>query len=330
MGYVRIVAFEVREDEKNEMSALAAQWNVDLTMSTEVPSLDNVEMVQGCDGVSMLGQGKIDEELLSAWSAAGVKYVSTRTIGTDHIDLAAAKKLGIRVCNARYAPNGVAEFTIMLVLICLRNYKQASWRSRVNDFSLRGLEGRELKDLTVGVMGTGHIGQKVIELLAGFGCRILAYDHTEKDEVKRFATYVSEDELLRESDVITLHLPALPSTHHIIDKEAISKMKDGVVLVNCARGELMDVSALVDGVESKRIGAIGMDTIEGETGMVHTDRRSDILANRDLFYLMQFSNVIITQHMAFYTDAAVRSMVQCGIEGIVKMASGETCETELR
>lgn len=199
----------------------------------------------------------------------------------------------------------------------------------MNDFSLRGLEGRELKDLTVGVMGTGHIGQKVIEILSGFGCRIVAFDHNEKEAVKRFATYVSPDELYAQSDVITLHLPALPSTHHIIDAQAIAKMKDGVVLVNCARGELMDVAALVDGVESEKIGAIGMDTIEGETGMVHTDRRSDILANRDLFYLMQFSNVVITQHMAFYTEAAVRSMVECGIEGITKMAAGEHYPTEL-
>ncbi len=329
MESMKIVAFEVRADEKLEMLALASKWGIDLTMTPEVPSLENAEMAQGCIGVSMLGQGDINEELLSAWAASGVKFASTRTIGADHIDLVAAKELGIRVCNARYAPNGVAEFTIMLMLICLRNYKQASWRSRVNDFSLRGLQGRELKDLTVGVMGTGHIGQKVVEILAGFGCRILAYDHRENPAIKGLATYVDQDELLCESDVITLHLPALPSTRHIIDAQAIAKMKDGVVLVNCARGELMDIGALVDGVETEKIGAIGMDTIEGETGMVHTDRRSDILANRDLFYLMQFSNVVITQHMAFYTDAAVRSMVQCGIEGIVKMASGEVCATEL-
>ena len=329
MSNQKIFAYEVREDERAEMEALAARLDIDLAMTAEVPSMENADAVKGCIGVTILGQGNINKELLSAWAAAGVRFVSTRTIGIDHIDVEAAKSLGIRVCNARYAPNGVAEFTIMLMLICLRNYKQASWRSRVNDFSLRGLEGRELKDLTVGVMGTGHIGQKVIEILSSFGCRIVAFDHHEKEAVKQFATYVTEDELYAQSDVITLHLPALPSTHHIIDAQAIAKMKDGVVLVNCARGELMDVAALVDGVESKKIGAIGMDTIEGETGMVHTDRRSDILANRDLFYLMQFSNVVITQHMAFYTEAAVRSMVECGIEGIAKMAADEHCATEL-
>lgn len=329
MPGVKIIAFEVRDDEKAAFQAQMKRWGVEVEITSEIPSLENVEMVSGFKGVTMLGQGRIDRSLLEEWAKRGVGFISTRTIGYDHIDLEAARELGIRVCNASYAPNGVAEFTIMMILICMRKYKQASWRARVNDFSLKGLQGRELKDLTVGVMGTGRIGGKVIELLSGFGCRILAYDHREKESVKKYATYVSLDELLRESDVITLHLPGLPETRHIINAETIAKMKDDVILVNCSRGDLMDTAALVEGIESQKIGAIGMDTIEGEKGMVHQDHRTETLANRDLFYLMQFGNVVITQHMAFYTDAAVNSMVECGVGGIVRMAAGDPCETEI-
>lgn len=329
MERFKIMAYEARPDEAGEFARLEQQLGVEILRSAAVPSLENAGSAEGCAGVSILGQGVIDGPLLERWAALGVRYLSTRTIGYEHIDLRQAEELGIRVCNARYAPNGVAEFTLMLMLMSLRNCKQAMWRSKVNDFSLTGLMGRELKDLTVGVMGTGQIGQQVIRLLSGFGCRILAYSRREKEEVKRYATYVDLDTLFRESDVITLHLPAGPETYHIINAESITKMRDQVVLINCSRGELMDIHALVDGIEQEKIGAIGMDTIEGESGVVHHDRRVDIVANRDLFYLQQFRNVVLTQHMAFYTDAAVASMARCGIRGLWEMANGEDCETEL-
>jgi len=326
---LKIMAYEVRLDEQEPLLAMGGQFQAEVRLSENIPSLKNAAMAKDCIGVSILGQGQIGAELLDAWAGMGVRYLSTRTIGCDHIDLRHAEEIGLRVCNARYGPNGVAEFTVMLMLMSIRHCKQAMWRGKVNDFSLSGLEGRELKDLTVGVVGTGPIGQKVIELLSSFGCRLLAYNRTEKEAVKALATYVDLDTLFRESDVITLHLPATPETRHIVNADSIAKMRDHVVLINCSRGELMDIHALVDGVESEKIGAIGMDTIEGESGVVHQDRRTDIVANRDLFYLQQFRNVVLTQHMAFYTDSAVRSMVRCGIEGIVKMARGESCATEL-
>ena len=141
--------------------------------------------------------------------------------------------------------------------------------------------------------------------------------------------YVDLDRLLAESDVITLHVPLLESNYHMINRDTIAKMKDGVILVNCSRGELADLEALVEGIESEKLGALGMDTSEGEEGIIHEDHRVDILANRNWFYLHQFRNVIMTQHMAFYTDAAVESMVDCGIRGICRMAAGERFVTEL-
>ena len=326
---MKIFMYEVREDEKNDIAAVAGELGVEVAISKETPSLEIADLVTGYEGVSFLGQGKIDAALLDRYRELGVSCVSTRTIGYNHIDLDHAKEIGIKVCNSRYAPNGVADFTVMLILMCIRQYKQAFWRGYVNDFGLNGLQGREMKDLTVGVCGTGRIGAQVVRNLRGFGCRIIAYDVYQNPALKDEVTYVSKEELFQTADVITLHMPLLPDTRHMIDHEAVAMMKDGVVIINCARGELCDVEALVDGIESEKIGALGMDTVEGEEGIIHEDHRTDILKNRHWFYLHQFRNVVITHHMAFYTDAAVKSMVRCGVEGLYKMYTEGGCDTQI-
>jgi D-lactate dehydrogenase len=323
------MVYETRADEQAALAAQQAQWGVQLEMTEQVPTVETAGAARGCEGVSILGQGQIDAALLDAWYAMGVRYLSTRTIGYNHIDLGHAQKLGIRVCHASYAPNGVADFTVMMMLMCMRHYKQAMWRGQVNDFALSGLQGREMKDMTVGIVGTGKIGAQVVRNLSGFGCRILCYAHRPNPLIAELVEYVSFEELLAQSDIISLHVPLTESNWHMIDRESIAKMRDGVILINCSRGELMDIEALVEGVESQKIGALGMDTAEGDEGIIHEDHRVDILSNRNWFYLHQFRNVIMTQHMAFYTDAAVDSMVACGIGGICEMAQGDTCETEL-
>lgn len=329
MDNMKIMVYEARKDELAALNRIARELGVELEISDVVPSMETAGMAAGCQGISMLGQGKIGKELLDRFLELGVGYVSTRTIGYNHIDVDYARQLGIRVCNARYAPNGVADFTIMMILMCLRHYKQAMWRGYVNDFSLAGLQGREMKDLTVGIIGTGRIGAQVVRNLSGFGCRILAHDVYHNPQVEELAEYVDYERLLAESDVISLHVPLLDSNYHMIDRDTIGRMKDGVILINCSRGELADLEALVEGIESEKIGALGMDTSEGEEGIIHEDHRVDILPNRNWFYLHQFRNVIMTQHMAFYTDAAVESMVDCGIRGIWEMARGERFDTEL-
>ena len=173
---MKIMVYEVRPDEQADLEQQAALHGVELAVTDAVPTLENAALAAGCAGVSILGQGRIDAALLDAFYAQGVRYLSTRTIGYDHIDLDHARSIGLRVCNARYDPNGVADFTVMLILMCLRHYKQALWRGQVNDFSLAGLQGREMKDLTIGIIGTGRIGAQVARNLSGFGCRLVAYD----------------------------------------------------------------------------------------------------------------------------------------------------------
>lgn len=326
---MKVMVYEVRKDEREAIWAQANRTGLEVELSSEVPSLNNAYMTKNCEGVSILGQGKIDKRLLDYYWINGVRYLSTRTIGYDHINLHYAKHLGMQVCNARYEPNGVADFTVMMMLMCMRQYKQAMWRGHVNDFSLAGLQGKEMRSMTVGVIGTGHIGAQVIKNLFGFGCKILAWSRKRNSEIENMATYVDLDTLYAESDIVTLHLALTPETEHIINEESISKMKDGVIIINCARGELADIHALVEGIENQKIGALGIDTMEGDQGIVHKDHRVDILPNREWFYLHQFRNVIMTQHMAFYTEEAVNSMVECGICGINDMKMTGTCETEL-
>lgn len=316
---MKIFAYEVRKDEIEDFKRLEEKYNVEITLSNEVPSLDNVNMLEGYTAVTILGQGRIDQELLEAMKNIGIQYLTTRTIGTNHIDLEYAKQIGIQVNNASYAPNGVADYTIMLMLLVLRNYKPALWRGQVYDYSLQGLQGKELRSLTIGIIGTGRIGLKVIENLSGFGCKIYAYDPYENPAVSKYATYVSLETIYKECDIISLHTPLTKENYHMINKDTIHKMKDGVILINCARGELMAIDDLIDGIESCKIGGLGLDTVESEEGIIHLDRRLDILTNRQIAYLRQFPNVVMTQHMAFYTKEAVASMVECGIKGILDM-----------
>ncbi len=184
-------------------------------------------------------------------------------------------------------------------------------------------------NLTVGILGTGKIGAAVIRNLSGFGCRILASDVRENPSLAGLCTYVDTDTLYRTCDVISLHMPLLESTRRIINREALAKMRDGVMLINCARGELMDFTAIIEGIESQKIGSLALDVFDKEEGIYHENRRDDILANRDMAYLRQFPNVIMTQHMAFYTDAAVRSMVNCGVDGLCDFEETGYTETEL-
>ena len=327
---MKICAYEVREDEKKDFARMAEKLQVEIELHDEIPGPDTAALAEGCEGVTMLGMGKIDKELLDMWKSMGVQCISTRTIGYNHIDTDYAKEIGMQVCNAAYPPSGVAEFTLMLMLMCLRNYKQSLWRGQVNDFALQGLQGKEIGSMTVGVIGTGKIGAQVIKYLTGFGCRILAYDMYPNVALKDVVEYVELDKLFAKADMITLHTPLLDSTYHLVNAETIAKMKDGVVLINCARGELMDTTALIEGIESGKIGALGLDVVEGERGIAHEDHRIDILSNQQMAYLRQFRNVTMTPHMAFYTDVAVSHMVECGVAGLVEMLQNGDYFTKIK
>lgn len=329
---MKIKFFELRDDERDAYQRVVESLNgaCEVSCTPETLTRETLCQLEGAEGIVIVNKSLLDTEMLGELLGRGVRYVATRSIGFNHIDIDAAHAFGIRVCNTTYPPYGVAEFAVMLMLMALRNCKPALQRQQVDDYSLPGLRGRELRTLTVGVMGTGRIGRAVIDCLRGFGCRVIAYDPFPNEELaaRGDVEYVELGELYAQSDLVTVHIPLMDSTHGIIGREAIAKMRDGVVLVNVSRGELMDVDALVEGVESGKIGALALDVFPGEGGIYHVDRTLDAPCNRDMAYLRQFPNVVLTQHIAFYTDIDVDSMVEQGIGGVIAMANG-ACETEL-
>ena len=327
---MRIFAYALRPyDELPCLEALSRELGFDYGWTADYPTLENAELAAGADGVCII-TNPMSRELLSAYRDLGVRGLATRSIGFDHIDLVAARDLGIRVAHAAYPPEGVADYTIMLMLMALRRVKLVCRHAAAQDFTLEGKIGRALSSCTVGVVGTGAIGSCVVRELRGFGCRVLACDPVEKDELRDLATYVPLPELLAASDVVTLHAPGLPENRHMIGIEELALMRPGSLLVNAARGSLVDTSALLDALESGHLGGAALDTIENEAGLYYLDRSRDALPNRDRAALMALPNVIVTPHMAFYTSEDVEGMVRSNVEALISFADGGQTPHEVR
>ena len=313
---MKIIAFEVRSDEMADFEIMNNSNNFEITYYKEYLCQKNLSLLNGYDGIAFLGESKINHEILDAIAKAGIGVIATRTIGYDHIDIEYAKELGIKVCNSSYGPEGVADFTVMLMLLSLRHYKKALWLGQVNDYSLQ--RARRARDERFNDRNYGDRTNRSSSFknLSGFGARLLAYDIHQNETAKIYATYVGLEQFYQECDIISLHMPYLKSTHHLINDQTISKMKDGIIIINCARGQLCNTESLIRGIENKKIGALGLDVVEGEEGIYHQDMRTDIIKNKNMAYLRQFPNVVMTQHLAFYTDAAVSSMVQLSLNGL--------------
>ena len=309
---MRLYVFGCRPyDEEAMFRSLAQQYQITLGITAEQPSVDNAALARGYDAVSVVAV-PITAEILTALRQNGVTLVSTRTIGYDHIDLNAARALGITVCNAGYDPDAVADYTVMLMLMALRNEKRILQRVNLHDFSMSGLMGRQMRSCTVGVVGAGKIGVRVMESLRGFGCRILYWNRSKKSGLP--GTQVPFDVLCRESDILSLHIPLTAETHHFISREVLAAMKPGAILVNTARGGLVDTEAMIDALEAGHLGGAALDVVEGEAGLYHFNKMSDQIRNRFLSILKDMPNVIVTPHMAFYTQEAVEQMARCSMD----------------
>ncbi|WP_017472918.1 D-isomer specific 2-hydroxyacid dehydrogenase family protein [Amphibacillus jilinensis] len=321
---MKIIAYNVLPFEEEHFLNAKQSYNLEQLTTIDQPlTMENVNLAKGFDAVNVLAHSQINAEILNTLHDFGIKHLSTRTIGYDHINVETAHSLGISISNAHYPPYNVAEFTVMIMLMLIRKIKVSICRALVNDFSLDGLQGKELRSMTVGIIGTGKIGQSVIEILSGFGCKILAYNKTPISHVETYAEYVDLDTLLKQSDIISLHIPLTEENHHLINKETIKKMKKNVLLINTSRGGLINSEDLIDGLESEWIGGAGLDTLEEETGISHFDIGTRIINKRPLFYLKQFPNVIFTQHYAFFTEEATNAMVRSGLEGLMLGLEGK-------
>jgi D-specific alpha-keto acid dehydrogenase len=304
-----ITIYGCGQDEAILFREMAPHFGVMPTITEAAVSEANIELVLGNRCISVGHKTQITISTLFALSQAGVMYISTRSIGYNHINVNYAESAGISVGNVAYSPDSVADYTLMLMLMAVRNAKTIIRRADIHDYRLNDVRGKELRDLTIGVIGTGRIGAAVVDRLRGFGCRILAYDSRPKTA----ADYVPLDELLQLSDIVTLHTPLNAGTRHLLNRQRIEQMKHGAFIINTGRGSLLDTEALISALESGRLGGAALDVLEGEEGIFYADRRNKPIESKPLLRLQQLPNVLISPHAAYYTDHALSDMVENSI-----------------
>lgn len=313
----RITVYGCSRDEAAVFRELAPRWAVRPTITEAAVSEATVGLARGSRCISIGHKSVVTNPTLLALRGVGVEYVSTRSIGCNHLDVAYAESVGLSVGTVAYSPDSVADYTLMLMLMAIRQAKSMIRRVDSHDYRLGDVRGRELRDLTVGVVGTGRIGTAVLDRLRGFGCRVLTYD-TRADAT---ADAVSLDNLLRQSDIVTLHTPLNPETHHLLDGQRLARMKRGAFVINTGRGALLDTEALVPALESGRLGGAALDVLEGEDGIFYGDFSDRPVAHATLLRLHRLPNVLISPHAAYDTDHALADIVENSLRNCVRFES---------
>ncbi|MFP4028705.1 MAG: hydroxyacid dehydrogenase [Candidatus Brocadiia bacterium] len=327
---MKITAFEVEDWEREAFAGLAEAHNVEVL--NESLTEENADQYEDSNVVTTFIYSELDEDVLDQLSE--LKMIATRSTGCDHIPLDYCRDRGITVCNVpEYGTHTVAEHAFGLLLTVSHNLYEAIDRTRKGDFSPQGLRGFDLHGKTFGVVGTGNIGKAAIGIAEGFGLDVVAYDKKPDEEAARQLgfDYVELDELLEISDVISIHVPGTPATHHLISNEEFDKMKDGVVIINTARGNVVDVQALVKAIADQKVAGAGLDvlpeepTIREEAELLRSvyqrkHNLEELLANHVLLHLR---NVVVTPHSAFNTREAVREILETTVQNIKSYADGE-------
>mgnify|MGYP002395824477 CR=1 FL=1 len=288
-------------------------------------------LAEGSDAVCAFVNDQLDADAIEALVALGIRAIAMRCAGFNNVDLEAAKNNDICVVRVpAYSPHAVAEHTAALLLALNRRLYRAYNRVREGNFSLQGLVGFDIFGLTVGVVGTGRIGQEVIRLFRGFGCEILCYDiQKQKCAIELGGRYVPLDELLAQSDIVTLHCPLMESTHHLINETSIGKMKNGVTLLNTSRGGLIDTKAVIAALKAKKIGNLGIDVYEEEDNLFFKDKSEEVMQDDTFARLLTFPNVLITGHQAFFTENALRQIARTTLESLDQLENGDTCTNQV-
>lgn len=324
---MRIAVFSTKPYDRRYLDAANEAVGSPHDMTYLEPRLasDTARFAEGCDAACVFVNDDASRPVLEALQEAGVRWVATRSAGYNHIDLDAAKELGLGVARVpAYAPEGVAEHAIALMLALNRKIHRAYNRVREHNFSLEGLMGFQMHGRTVGVVGTGKTGSAAARVLHGFGCNLLGYDIHENDDLKELGMrYVDLPELLRDSDIVTLHAPLTPDTHHLINAETLPHCRDGVMLINTGRGGLVDTSALIDALKSGRLGSLGLDVYEEEDEFFFEDLSTSILQDDTFARLLTFPNVIITGHQAFFTEQAMDQIATETIDNFNRFGQGD-------
>ncbi|MBQ4295835.1 MAG: 2-hydroxyacid dehydrogenase [Prevotella sp.] len=329
----KIAFFDTKSYDRETFNKVNLQFGFDITYFKERLSMNTVSLTQGVDAVCIFVNAECDERVIQRMAEYGVKLIALRCAGFNNVDVAAAKKYGIKVVRVpAYSPHAVAEYAVTLMLTLNRKVYRSVYRTREGNFKLNGLLGFDMCGKTVGLVGMGRIAKELIKILKGFGMNILAYDlypdlkFAEEYDVK----IVSLDELYEGSDIISLHCPLTEETKFIINSESITKMKYGVMIINTGRGKLIKTEDLIDGLRSHQVGAAGLDVYEEEANYFYEDRSDKMIDDDKLALLLMMPNVIVTSHQAFFTREATHNIAVTTLQNILDFTEGKELVNEVK
>lgn len=321
---MRVAVYSTRPYDRESLQRANAAGRHELVFHEAGLDLTTASAADGAQAVCVFVNDRVDAGVLGALRANGVRLVALRCAGFNHVDLAAAAALGIEVGRVpEYSPHAVAEHTAALVLTLNRKIHRAYARVREGNFALEGLLGFDLHGRTVGIVGTGRIGTCFARIMTGFGSRVLATAPTVNPDCKALGVrYVDLAELLENSDVVSLHCPLTPQTRHLIDADALARMKRGAMLINTSRGAVVDTRAVIAALKSGHLGSLGLDVYEEEGDLFFRDLSDEVLHDDVFARLLTFPNVLVTGHQAFFTEDALRAIAQTTVANLDSFETG--------
>ncbi len=292
---------------------------------------NTVKLANGFDGVCVFVNDRVNREVLKALSEMGVKLVALRCAGFNNVDLKAAEEFGVRIMRVpAYSPEAVAEHAIALIMTMARKTHKAYNRVREGNFSLERLTGFNIHGRTIGVVGTGKIGQAFIRIARGFGARVIAYDKYPSKEMEKLGVeYLDFDDVLSNSDILSLHCPLTPDTEHIINKKSLKKMRKGAMLVNTSRGKLVDTAAVIESLKDDHLGSLAIDVYEEEDKLFFRDLSELIIRDDQIARLMLFPNVLVTAHQGFFTHESLQEITRTTIRNVDDFENGRPSDNEV-
>ena len=327
----KIAFFDTKPYDRASFDEVNEKYGFEILYHKGQLNRNNVVLTQGMDAICIFVHDTADTAIIEQMAGYGVKLIALRAAGYNNVDLAAAKDNLKVVRVPAYSPYAVAEHAVALMLALNRKIHRAYWRTRDGNFALHGLMGFDMNGKTAGIIGTGKIARILIRILQGFGMKVVAYDLYPDEKYAREVgiSYVSLDGLYAQADMISLHVPLTDQTKNMIDAQSIAKMKEGTIIINTSRGQLIHTNALIEGLKSKKIAAAGLDVYEEEEGYFYEDQSHKIFDDDVLARLLSFNNVIVTSHQGFFTREAMHNIAETTLQNIQDFIDGKTLVNEV-
>ena len=331
MEKTKIIFFDIKDYDREFFEKYGKNYNFEMSFFKSKLSLENVNLTKEYDVVCAFTNDDIGKETIDAMAENGVKLLAMRCAGFNNVSLKDIKERFKVVRVPAYSPHAIAEYTVGLILAVNRKINKAYVRTREGNFSINGLMGVDLYGKTAGIIGTGKIGQILIKILRGFDMKVIAYDLFPNQKVAEELgfEYVSLDELYANSDIISLNCPLTKETQYMINRRSMLKMKDGVILVNTGRGQLIDSADLVEALKDKKVGAVALDVYEEEEDYFFEDKSTQVIEDDILGRLLSFYNVLITSHQAYFTKEAVEAITVTTLNNIKDFVEGKPLVNEV-